>query len=354
MLGLNWGGVGRVDRRWLVVLLVSTLALMCIGLSVIQAAGQGRAYWPGLGIRQAGWLLLGASLATLCAFTPAALLRNATLPVSAGLVLLAWGSVGIHSTSLRTLPLLLLALIWVISALVAGASRLRQRLLWLVLCGASLALLSTRPSPLVATALAAGIALAIGARTRWSIRGWVAASLVLISAWFYALRMPSYQLARLRAWLAPDVDRLGAGYMLNHNRQLASEGGVWGAARAWPGSTPEAVMEAPFVIWTHQHGLVGAALLVGLYACLVGAACHVALRATQPFYRAIAQGVAAFWGLHLLCSAGGNLGLVPATSVTLPLIGYGGSGAVAALVSVGLLLHALLRLEGSNQGQRRA
>lgn len=329
----------------LALLLVCTALLACIGLSVIDLAEHGRSYWPGLVQRQVRWLALGVCLAALCAVAPSARLRAAVLPVSAALLLaIVWGSMGSHSTSLRALPLLLLTLTLPVAALVAGEqSSLRQGLLWLTLVGVGLALVTRRPSPLVAVTSASAVALAIGCGARWSWRGWAAVALVGVSLGFYSLHMPSYQLARLRSWLAPDP--LSDGYLVHQYRRLLGEAGTWGSPRGWPSTTPDAVMDAPFVVWAHQSGIAGAALLVGLYLALLGVAVYVARRSAQPFHRALGRGIAAFWGLHLLLSVGGNLGLVPATSVSLPLIGYGGSGALAALACVGLLLHVLLQGE---------
>ena len=82
---------------------------------------------------------------------------------------------------------------------------------------------------------------------------------------------------------------------------------------------------------------IGAALVVCLYALLLLRGLRL-MRLSGSFYGTlIAGGVVAMLGFQIVVNIGMNLGMMPVTGVTLPLMSYGGSSVLATFLALGLL-----------------
>ncbi len=88
--------------------------------------------------------------------------------------------------------------------------------------------------------------------------------------------------------------------------------------------------------------------MIALYALLFWRALRV-MRVSESFYGTlIAGGIVAMLAFQVLVNVGMNLGIMPVTGITLPLMSYGGSSVVGSFLALGLLqsIHV--------QAQRRA
>jgi rod shape determining protein RodA len=212
---------------------------------------------------------------------------------------------------------------------------------------ALLALLCALAMPSVPTAVVAfGVSLAILSLVRWP--WWTRILFVCgvgsLPLFLWQLIRP-YQRARILAWLTPDRDLLGSGYAFHQSIEAIHAGGWLGSGEAWASARPlpSALSDMPFTLLAHQHGLLGGLLLLALLGLVIGVALRLAWTTRGPFFRALGVGVAAFWLGHALLSVGGGLGLLPLNGATLPLVSFGGSGTVAAMITLGLLAHVALR-----------
>lgn len=199
------------------------------------------------------------------------------------------------------------------------------------------------------------VALSALSVVRWTAAQRVAwGGTLLLAAGILVARLQPYQVARLKYWLFPGEDPRGAGWRLLELRRLLGEGGWWGAEGSWPKGHGVFALEAPYAFVGHQAGWLALAGVVLLNLVVAGVATWIGFRASRVESRAIGRGVAAFWSVHLLLAAGGNLGLLPEIANTPPLIGYGGSAVVAALLSLGLLIHVLRRREETSAAETPA
>ncbi|MCK5173424.1 MAG: FtsW/RodA/SpoVE family cell cycle protein, partial [Planctomycetes bacterium] len=87
----------------------------------------------------------------------------------------------------------------------------------------------------------------------------------------------------------------------------------------------------------HQWGLVGCAVVLGLYALIAGCGVEIAQANTDPFARLISVGIIAMFAVEVIVNISMTLGLMPITGLTLPLVSYGGSSLVVSMIAVGLL-----------------
>jgi len=141
-------------------------------------------------------------------------------------------------------------------------------------------------------------------------------------------------------------------FQLHQGKQVLALGGMWGSALADPGGydpadyfLPEARSDFVFCIWGERYGVWGGGVLLLLYAGLLWRGQRLASAASDPFARLLASGVVGLLAVQVLINTGMNVGLLPVTGVSLPLVSYGGSGLVAHGLAVGLLLNAGMRGE---------
>ena len=69
----------------------------------------------------------------------------------------------------------------------------------------------------------------------------------------------------------------------------------------------------------------------------------IAVATREPFGRLLAVGIVALLATEVLINTAMNVGLLPVTGLSLPLISYGGSGLLAHAIALGLLLNVGLR-----------
>jgi cell division protein FtsW len=128
---------------------------------------------------------------------------------------------------------------------------------------------------------------------------------------------------------------------------LAS-GGWWGlglgASRQKWGSLAEAHTDYVLAIVGEELGLVGTLVVLSLFLVLAYAGFRIALRSDITFCRYLAAGVTSWLMIQALVNIMVVLKMIPVLGVTLPLLSYGGSGLMANLAAIGMLL-ACAKLE---------
>ncbi|NLU68658.1 FtsW/RodA/SpoVE family cell cycle protein [Streptomyces sp. HNM0574] len=87
-----------------------------------------------------------------------------------------------------------------------------------------------------------------------------------------------------------------------------------------------------------ELGLAGAMAILLLYGLLIQRGIRTSLAARDPFGKLLAVGLASAFGLQVFLVAGGVMGLVPLTGMTLPFMAQGGSSVVANWALVAILL----------------
>ena len=73
------------------------------------------------------------------------------------------------------------------------------------------------------------------------------------------------------------------------------------------------------------YGFAGCALVLSLYALLIWRALHILTIAKNLYGALIAGGIAVMLLFQLFVNIGMNVGIMPITGVTAPLLSYGGS-----------------------------
>ena len=98
-----------------------------------------------------------------------------------------------------------------------------------------------------------------------------------------------------------------------------------------------------FSVIGEELGLLGAIVLLSLFAFLIWRILRVAGMSKDPFGRLICIGVAAIIFLQTAVNIGVNLGLLPVTGLPLPFVSYGGSSLWMFLIALGLVESIAMR-----------
>ena len=98
-----------------------------------------------------------------------------------------------------------------------------------------------------------------------------------------------------------------------------------------------------FSVLSEEMGFVGAMVVLLLFVILLWRILHTAGMARDTFGQLIACGVATMIFVQSVVNIGVNVGLLPVTGLTLPLVSYGGSSLWTTLLGIGLVESVAMR-----------
>jgi rod shape determining protein RodA len=170
-----------------------------------------------------------------------------------------------------------------------------------------------------------------------------------------------YQKKRIDTWLtcidssALIENKNGAAFHTYQARVAIGNGGLTGTGLGRgvaneAAHLPERESDSIFAVIAEEGGFVGASALVGAYLLFAGLLLVAAGRTRERFSRLIVAGTGLYFAGHFAINTGVNLGLIPMTGLTLPLISTGGSSMLASLALLGLALGLSARAEPSLDG----
>ena len=161
-----------------------------------------------------------------------------------------------------------------------------------------------------------------------------------------------YRLERIFGFLDPWKEEFGKGYQLTQSLMAIGRGGIFGLGLGAGVSKhyylPEAHTDFILAVTAEELGLLGVFVIIGAYGWLVWRAFAIGREARhleQPFSALVAQGIGTLFGIQSLINIAVNMGFAPTKGLTLPLMSYGGSGMIASLVT----LSVLLRIDWENR-----
>ena len=169
---------------------------------------------------------------------------------------------------------------------------------------------------------------------------------ILLALAFVALIISSpYRLQRIVGFMDPWADAYGSGYQLSHSL-IAFGRGEWlgvglGASVEKLFYLPEAHTDFLLAVVAEELGLVGVAVVIGLFALLIYrafAAGREAMMREKYFAALVAQGIAVWITAQTFINMGVNMGLLPTKGLTLPFLSFGGTGILMNCVAVAILL----------------
>jgi len=154
----------------------------------------------------------------------------------------------------------------------------------------------------------------------------------------------TYRTSRL-SFLDPWSDSLTKNYQLQHSLMAFGRGEMFGVGL---GGSVEKLLYLPephtdfiLAVLAEELGFVGVLVVIGLFSWLVIRAFGIAKEAiiNENYYSALlSQGIGIWFGVQGIMNMGVNMGLLPTKGLTLPLLSYGGSGILANMIALAILL----------------
>ena len=167
-----------------------------------------------------------------------------------------------------------------------------------------------------------------------------------------------YQVDRLTSFLHPSADPGAEGYQQQQALIAMGSGektgrGVANATQTSLNFLPEHHTDFIFAVIGETWGFVGCALVLSLYALLIWRGLHILTVAKNLYGALMAGGITLMLLFQLFVSIGMNVGIMPITGVTAPLLSFGGSSMLATFLALGLLhsIHAQARETAEMKGR---
>lgn len=168
-------------------------------------------------------------------------------------------------------------------------------------------------------------------------------SVLLLSSILVLIFTSPYRINRVKTFLDPTADPLGASYHINQILYGVGSGG-WtgvglGMSRQKYAFLPEATTDSIFVIIAEEVGFLGATMFIMCLVFLLHSSFKVATKAKTTFEMLLASGVSLIFLIQIFVNLSSMVALVPLTGVPLPFISYGGSSLVSNFIALGLLIN---------------
>jgi cell division protein FtsW len=158
--------------------------------------------------------------------------------------------------------------------------------------------------------------------------------------------------SRIASYLVSIGDFTKAPLHLSRSLEALVKGGWFGVGigRADTKLTglPVPPTDSIFAVVGEELGLIGAAVLVGLFILILWRGLKIAQGAPDGLGRLMASGLSIWIALEALINMAVIVGLVPFAGNALPFISYGGSNLVVSLAAIGILMN-ISRMSARNR-----
>ena len=177
-----------------------------------------------------------------------------------------------------------------------------------------------------------------GTNLKWLLAG-IGAAVVFVVIY---ITFMGYAGDRVSAWLHPEQDPGDTGYQILQSLYAIGSGGVLGLGF---GKSKQKYLYLPFqyndyifAVICEEVGLVGALLIIALFALLILRGYWVALRAPDRFSTVLAAGLITLIAVQTILNLCVVTNLLPSTGIALPFFSYGGTALAVNLGEMGIVL----------------
>lgn len=154
------------------------------------------------------------------------------------------------------------------------------------------------------------------------------------------LSMASYRLERIAIWRNPE--KYEKGFQTIQGLYAIGSGGIFGKGLGSSlqklGFVPEAQNDMIFSIICEETGLIGACLLILIFALLIWRLMVIATHARDLCGALIAAGIMGHMAIQVILNIAVVTNTIPNTGITLPFVSYGGTSVLFLMGEMGLAL----------------
>ena len=177
-----------------------------------------------------------------------------------------------------------------------------------------------------------------GVKKRWFIIAGVVVGILLA----FIIFNTDYMTRRIMSWLDPWSDPGDSGYQVTQSLLAIGSGGLLGLglgnSRQKFLYLPEEHNDFIFAVVCEELGLVGACLILILFALLITRGFWLALHARDRFGTFLVVGIVTLLAFQVFFNVSVVTGLLPPTGISLPFFSYGGTALMIQLAEMGVVL----------------
>lgn len=171
---------------------------------------------------------------------------------------------------------------------------------------------------------------------------------------YFALFVVGYNTSRIQYWLNPWADMKDKGYQLSQSLITIGSGGLLGVGLGKSRQKflflPEEHNDFIFAIICEELGLIGATIIMILFAALILRGYWIALHARDRFGSLLVIGVITLIAMQTFLNIGVVTGLLPTTGISLPFFSYGGTALSIQLAEMGVVLSVSRQMKPTKAG----
>ena len=177
-----------------------------------------------------------------------------------------------------------------------------------------------------------------GTHPKWLLMGAAAAAAFVI----VYISLMGYAGDRVTAWIHPEQDPADTGYQILQSLYAIGSGGLFGLGL---GKSRQKYLYLPFqyndyifAVICEELGLVGALLIIVLFAVLILRGYWIALQAQDRFSTVLTAGLITLIAVQTVLNLCVVTNLLPSTGIALPFFSYGGTALAVNLGEMGIVL----------------
>ena len=159
---------------------------------------------------------------------------------------------------------------------------------------------------------------------------------------------------RIAMWFDPWIDAQDAGYQMVQSLIAIGSGGLLGTGLGKSRQKflylPEEHNDMIFSIVCEELGLVGACIILLLFAALIIRGYWIALHARDRFGSLLVVGCISLIAMQVFLNVGVVTGLLPATGISLPFFSYGGTALLIQMAEMGVILSVSRQMKPPKNG----
>ena len=201
--------------------------------------------------------------------------------------------------------------------------------------------------------LGTGAALMLVGGIRWA---WVGAAVGFVGgvAALMLTGVIKYGQSRIAMWQDPFIDPRVEGYQLSQSLISIGSGGLLGVGLGKSRQKflylPEEHNDFIFAIICEELGLIGATIIMLLFAALILRGYWIALHTRDRFGCLLVVGVTTLVAMQTFLNIGVVTGLLPTTGISLPFFSYGGTALSIQLAEMGIVLSVSRQMKPTKAG----
>ena len=162
---------------------------------------------------------------------------------------------------------------------------------------------------------------------------------------FAAMLLASnYASSRITTWRDPFSDTSDAGWQIVQSLYAVGSGGLFGLGLGQSRQKylylPEEHNDFIFSIICEELGLIGALLILALFALLIIRGYWIAMHSRDRYSFLVVTGVTSLLAIQVFLNVAVCTNLIPCTGISLPFFSYGGTALLMQLAEMGIILSA--------------